>query len=63
MTSGSTGPFDDAVTTAEDLDDALEHLLIEAYTNGIDPAGSWVVRNGYDVPDWEVEVSKLAKQE
>lgn len=63
MTSGSSGPFDDAVTTAEELDDALHELLITAYSNGVDPVGSWVVRNGSEVPDWEVEVSRLAKLE
>lgn len=63
MPTGSSSPFDDAITTEAELDTALKHLLVSAFENGVDPEGSWVIRNGASMPDWEIYVSELAKQE
>lgn len=63
MPTDSSGPFDDAITTEAELDSAFQHLLVSAFENGVDPGGSWVVRNGPAMPDWEINVSELAKQE
>ncbi|MFB6094753.1 MAG: hypothetical protein ABEJ77_07410 [Halanaeroarchaeum sp.] len=59
MPNDSHEPDHDPITTEEQLDSALATLLASAYENGIDPSGSWVVRNGH-APDWEVQVFELA---
>ena len=63
MPTDSSGPFDDVIGTEAELDSAFQQLLVSAFENGVDPGGSWVVRNGATMPDWEVNVSELAKQE
>lgn len=62
MSSDTPDPFDEAVTSAEDLDMLLRHVLRSAHENGVDPRGSWVMRNGHTVPDWEVQIHELEKQ-
>lgn len=53
---------DDVITTEQEFDAALRELLESAFANDVNPGGSWVFRNGAEVPDWEVQVHKLAKR-
>lgn len=63
MPTDSSDLFDGAITTEAELDTTLNHLMVSAFENGVDPGGSWVVRNGASMPDWEIYVSELAKLE
>lgn len=63
MPSHNNGPSGEPITTEEELDTALQMLLASAHENDVAPEGSWVVRNGSSVPDWEVQVFELAKRE
>lgn len=58
-----SNPFDGAISTAEDFDDALRELVLTALDNDVDPTGSWVARNGSGTPDFEIEVYELAKDQ
>lgn len=44
---------DEQITTEEQFATALEQLLVAA-ENDIDPRGTWVVRNGDRLPDWDL---------
>jgi len=61
-TVGGRMPFEALMTSGEELDRAIQQLLVNACEHDVNPAGSWVVRNGKTLPDWEVQVSKLTKQ-
>ena len=63
MPIDSSDPLDGSITTEAELDSAFQHLLLSAFENGVDPGGSWVVRNGTSMPDWEINVSELTKRE
>jgi len=63
MAPTSSDRSDDGVQTAADLDAKLTALLREAYANGVEVQGSWVVQNEAATPDWEVLVTKLAKED
>lgn len=62
MTKDVSNNLDDAVGTAADFEAVAQKLLQAAHRNGIDVAGSWVLRNGDSLPDWEVQVHELAKE-
>lgn len=53
-------PIDGEVTTDEEFRASLGQLLLQAIGNGIDPAGSWVYRDGGSRPDWEVMFLELS---
>jgi hypothetical protein len=53
--------YDPEVTTEAEFDAALNLILDSAVSNGLDPRGSWVYRNGDSHPDWEVLVAELQK--
>ena len=63
MPTDSSDPLDSPITTEAELDLAFQHLLVSAFESGVDPGGSWVVRNGASMPDWEIYVSELSKRE
>lgn len=56
-------PFDETVTTAEEFETALGHLLVAAARNGVDPRGSWVYRGSDTRPDWEAMIFELDMEE
>lgn len=58
-----TPPNDERITTDDQFATALKQLLVAAAENDIDPRGAWAVRNGDRLPDWEVMVLELEKQE
>ena len=62
MTNDTTAPDGDAIATEEDFKKALQGLVVSACENETDPRGSWVVRNGASMPDWEIHITELAKQ-
>jgi hypothetical protein len=51
------------ITTEAEFEAALDRLLDSATSNGLDPRGSWVYRNGKAAPDWEVMVLELQKED
>lgn len=59
MTQNTPGPNDEAITSEAEFDVALEALLRAAYSNDVTPNGSWVVRNGDPLPNWEVQIHDL----
>lgn len=63
MTTDQTEPCDSPITTAEELDTSLSRLLASAHANGVNPTGSWVVRDDSAAPDWEVQVFELANEQ
>jgi hypothetical protein len=62
MTKDASDIPDDAVRTAAEFEAVAQKLLQAAHRNEIDVAGSWVLRNGDSLPDWEVQVHELAKE-
>ncbi len=50
----------DPETTA-DLETALEESIQAAYRNGLSVAGGYGVRNGHELPDWDVIITKVKK--
>lgn len=50
----------DAISTAEEFNDALVDLLVAGLGAGVDVSGAWTCRNGGDHDDWEVVVTTLA---
>lgn len=56
-----TTDIDDVGTEAE-FEEYIRRLIRTAYENGVDFEGSWDIRNGKSLPDWEVMVHKLTKQ-
>ena len=44
-----------------ELNARLEELLDVAFENGVDVLGGWAIRNGPEFPDWDVQVTELAK--
>ncbi|MFW5928993.1 MAG: hypothetical protein ACOCT0_01045 [Halobacteriota archaeon] len=63
MTHDTTDYIDGDITSEDEFDSALQELLLIANDNGIDPRGSWEVRFDGAVPDWEIVVTELAKEE
>lgn len=53
--------FDGEITTEGAFSEALHRVLLEAMEHGVDPAGSWVYRNGPTVRDLEVLLVELEK--
>lgn len=49
----------DDVTTEEEFEEALAHLVRTAEANGVDVDGGWTCRDGSDRPDWGVEVYEV----
>ena len=49
------------IHTAAELDAALTQILRSAIENGVDPGGSWEIRDGASKPDWEVQIFELQK--
>lgn len=54
---------DSPITSAEELNEALQSALLRAYEGGIDVEGGFECRNGADHPDWDVIVTELEKNE
>lgn len=53
-------PSTEKITTPEAFESALEELLAEAITNGVEPRGSWVFRRpDNSVTDLEIIVYEL----
>lgn len=50
----------DPETTA-DLETALEESIQAAYRNGLSVAGGYGVRNGSELPDWDVIITRVEK--
>ncbi|UWG48519.1 Uncharacterized protein HSRCO_2250 [Halanaeroarchaeum sp. HSR-CO] len=63
MSHDTSDPLDDTIESVAEFEAALHQLLILADQNDVDPVGAWEYRNGQSVPDWEVVVSELAKQD
>lgn len=57
--SEDTIQFDASIDTERELTDAFGVLLQAAKENGLDPIGTWDIRNGNRNPDWEVMVLEL----
>lgn len=51
----------DGPRTASELNAQLKRLLGEAARNGISVSGGWAVRNGSELPDWDVHVTRVTK--
>ena len=49
------------LTSSEELNAALQALLLRAYDNGVDVEGGFECRNGADHPDWDVIVTEVEK--
>lgn len=54
-------PYDDEITSVEEFEQLLGQVVRAAAANDIDPRGSWEVRNGGTLPDWEAMIVELAK--
>ena len=52
-----------AITSEEELNEALKALLRRAHENGIDVRGGWECRNGEEHPDWDLVVTEVRKNE
>lgn len=50
------------ISTEEALESTIIRLLEAAHKNDVPVTGSWEVRNGDKIPDWEVLVVELAKE-
>lgn len=48
-----------AVTTGDELNEALSSLLRRAHERGVDVEGGWDCRNGGGHPDWDVVVTEV----
>lgn len=53
----------DDVSTAAEFDELIGQLVRSAYENGVNFEGGWEIRNRAEVPDWEVLIHELAKQD
>lgn len=51
-------PAEDEVTTASELEAAIESLVDDAVRNGVDLRGSWVCETDDD-GEWEVMICEL----
>lgn len=47
--------------TDEEVSAQLKDLLTAAARNGIPVSGGWVVRNGPELPDWDVHITEVTK--
>lgn len=54
-------PYDDEITSVEEFERRLGQVVRAAAANNIDPRGSWEVRNGATLPDWEAMIVELEK--
>lgn len=52
-----------AITSEEELNEALKALLRRAHNNDIDVRGGWECRNGEEHPDWDLVVTEVRKNE
>lgn len=50
-------PFDESAFNA-----ALSDILRRAYQNGVPVKGAWESRNEGDVPDWDIQITEVAKR-
>jgi len=63
MADDTSGHDEREIRTATELDAAFTQILRSADENGVDPGGSWEIRNGASNPDWEVQVFELQKRD
>lgn len=56
-------PSDDEIVSDEEFEQRLGKVVRAAASNGIDPRGSWEIRNGAELPDWETMIVELEKSE
>lgn len=63
MADDTSGHDEREIRTATELDAAFTQILRSAVENGVDPGGSWEIRNGASNPDWEVQVFELQKRD
>lgn len=63
MSGHNTNSESGGIETEAEFETALESLLLAASESGIDPVGTWDVRNGMSHPDWEIMVLELAKDD
>lgn len=47
--------------TDSDVNELLKRLLTEAARNGVSVEGGWTVRNGPDLPDWDIHITQVTK--
>jgi hypothetical protein len=72
MTSSDTSPEEDGdsqeearsgpITTEEALEEALEALVTEADSNGVDVRGGWPVAHEDDTGMWDVEIVEVSRR-
>lgn len=53
-------PYDE-ITSVDEFERQLGRVIRAAASNGIDPRGSWDIRNGAELPDWETMIVELEK--
>jgi hypothetical protein len=63
MSHDTSGDDEQEIRTAAEFDAALTRILRSAVENGVDPGGSWEIRNGASKPDWEVQIFELQKED
>lgn len=61
MTDDTSISFDGSIRTEQELQSVLQSVLQSANESGIDPQGTWDIKNGSTNPDWEVMVLELVK--
>lgn len=54
-------PYDGEIASVEEFEALLGQVVRAAAANDIDPQGSWEVRNGAELPDWEAMIVELEK--
>jgi len=55
--------FSPTPRTDSEMNKQLQRLLIAASRNDISIRGGWEVRNGPELPDWDVHITRIAKPE
>lgn len=51
----------EGLDSADDFNEELVDLLYRATLADIDVEGGWTVRNGAEMPDWDVVISEVQK--
>ena len=54
-------PMTTAPETSADLETALEEFLQAAYRNGVPVSGGYGIRNGPELPDWDIHITQVEK--
>lgn len=61
MIDDEPSSFAGSIRSERELQETIRAVLRAASESGVDPQGSWDIKNGPDHPDWEVMVLELAK--